>query len=218
MTKHRRPFRALVRSSAKLALGRRLRPPDVPPSIMLRRMFSKPTGSPPRAARGAESFDIAAAGAFVNEIDGLWGKPRYIFCTIRDKTYLNWRYFDNPDEYRVVVARGTGSYLGYIVTKISIDGRIGTICDFITLDDRLDVFHALIDEAEKFLGAAGVHLIQLRCAAGSPYHEALVARGYYDHGSLGSQPVIVYSGSDRGRTLLETKAPWHFTLSDCDNI
>ena len=218
MTKNRRHLRALVRSLAKLTLGRRLGPPDVSPSVILRQAFSNRAASGPRVARGAEPFDIAAVDAFVDDIDGLWGKPRYIFCTIRDKTYLNWRYFDHPDDYHVVVAKEAGRLLGYVVTKVSNDGRIGTICDFITFDDRLDVFHALIDEAEKSLEKAGVHLIQLRCAAGSPYHEALLERGYYDHGSLGRQQVIVYSGSDHGRTLLATRAPWHFTLSDSDNI
>jgi len=218
LTKHRQTLVPLMRSTAKLVLRGKLSPPDVPPSTILRQTFSRTARSRPGAPRRDESFEIVAADTVPDDINGLWGTPRYIFCTVRDKTYLEWRYFKHPDTYQVLLCKEGDAYLGYVVTKVSNSRKLGTICDFLTRDDRVDVFRALIGEAENVLADAGVHLIQLRCVAGSPYHQALLGHGYHDHGSGGWQPVIIYAGSEYGRTLLETDARWHFTLSDSDNI
>jgi hypothetical protein len=165
------------------------------------------------------SYDILTVDRFEDEIDGLWGHPRYIFCTVRDKAYLNWRYHSNPDNYRILVAKEGGDYWGYLVTKLSKDGKRGFICDYITRDDRMDVFHTLVQRAEKMLiDDAGVDLIGIQCVFGSPYYQALIDHAYYDLGPASQQPVIVFARSDYGKLLLETDARWHFTLSDSDNI
>ena len=81
---------------------------------------------------------------FSNEVDPLWGKPRYSFFVYRDKEYLNWRYFDNPDTFIVLAAVKDHDYLGYIALKLSNDKRTGILCDFVTMDDRSDVFLCLV--------------------------------------------------------------------------
>jgi GNAT superfamily N-acetyltransferase len=180
---------------------------------MLRRSFSRRN-----RIKSYESFDLAIVDSISKEIDGIWGSPRYVFFNIRDRTYLNWRYFQNPDEYKVIVAENGSKYLGYVVTKNSKDGKIGMICDFITIDDRLDVFHALIEKAEKILKKTGVQMIQLRCVDNSPYYNALVDQGYYDHDTASRQHIILFGGTDCGKMLLETDGKWHFTLSDTDRV
>lgn len=176
------------------------------------------TSSHPQSALGEQTFNIFTLDEFTDEIDGLWGSPRYIFFVIRDKTYLNWRYFVNPDEYQVIVAKKENDYLGYVVTKISMNGKVGVICDFITLDDKMDVFNMLIKEAEEKLKEAGVSSFQLFCVENSEYYQALLDQAYYDHGSIFQKHVVIDSGSELGQYLLETDAKWHFTLSDSDNI
>jgi phosphoribosylanthranilate isomerase len=131
---------------------------------------------------------------------------------------LNWRYFENPDEYQVMVAKKGDKYLGYIVTKLSKNGKAATICDFVTVDDRLDVFRALIKRAEKMLKQTKVNLVQTHCVDDSPYYQALLQQGYYVPKQDSQQPIIVYSGTELGRTLLNTEGKWHFTISDSDNI
>lgn len=165
-----------------------------------------------------EPFNIFKIDKFTDEIDGFWGSHRYSFFTIRDKTYLNWRYFQNPDEYNVIVAQKGNKYLGYIVTKLSSDRRIGAICDFITVDDRQDVFYLLIKAAERELDKAGVQWIQLWCIESSPYYQVLHDLGYWPQGSDYRQPMVVYFNSDSCKTILEKKAKWHFVLSDSDNV
>ncbi|HPQ44612.1 MAG TPA: GNAT family N-acetyltransferase [Syntrophales bacterium] len=165
-----------------------------------------------------ESFDICLIDKFKHEIDGLWGVPRYLFFTIRDNIYLNWRYFDHPDTYQVLIAEEVGEPLGYAVTKLSKDGKIGTICDFITIEDRMDVFAALIRESEKMLKKAGVDFIQLFCVEDSPYFQTLLNLGYYDLGPKKRQPIIVYAGTEYGKRIIETDAKWHFTIADSDLV
>lgn len=216
MTKHLRFLLPAMKSLAKLILHRELYPTDLLLSPMLKQMDLYSIFFRSKGVRAEENFDIFCADKFTDEIDGLWGETRYVFITIRDETYLNWRYFENPDDYEVIVAKKADRYLGYVATKLSKNRKIGSICDFITINDRLDVFHSLIQGAERRLAEAGVQLIEVRCVVNSPYYRALLAEGYYDHGA--EQPVIVFSGSDYGKTLLEMDGRWHFTLADSDNI
>jgi len=218
MTKPLRILRTIVISIIKLLLGRKL---DVPISFLFAMLKQKLYSSIFSRSKGNatnKSFSIFTLDKFTDEIDGLWGSPRYIFFTIRDKTYLNWRYCENPDEYQIIVAKSGNEYLGYVVTKISKNGKAALICDFITVDDRLDVFNALIQKAEEMIEKAGVHWIQLWCVDSSPYHQALLSQAYYDRGLAFRQPVVVFSGTDYGKTLLEEDGKWHFTLADSDNI
>jgi len=151
---------------------------------------------------------------FKDEIDGLWGSLRYDFFTVRDKSYLNWRYFENPDKYDVIVAKKGDKCLGYVVKKLSKDGKIGLICDFITIDDRVDVFCRLIQEAEKEFKKQGVQRIELMCVENTPYYRALLEHAYWDQFR---QPIIIFYRSDFIKTLLEKDAKWHFVWSDSDN-
>ena len=159
MTKHRWNVISTIKSILKLILRRKVDPFAIYFISFLREKFSRPFFSSNESLKKNKGFDISTIDNFTDELDGYWGKNRYHFFTIRDNRYLNWRYFENPEEYQALVAKKGGKYLGYLVTKISKDKRTGAICDFITIDDRLDVFYFLIQEAEKKLFKAGVQAI-----------------------------------------------------------
>lgn len=165
------------------------------------------------------SSEILPVLKFDEEVDGLWGSQRkdFIFFTIRDKNYLNWRFFLNPDDYTILIAKKNNTILGYIVLKISRndDSCIGSICDFITYQDRNDVFKQLLSEAEKLFQNERVDFIQLLCSSNSPYFEPLCNFGYLIRRD---RPVIVYTGTDVGKQIYDTDKKWHFTLADADNI
>ena len=58
---------------------------------------------------------------------------RFPIFVKRDSVFLNWRYFDNPFNYRVLAIRRTGKILGYLVYRF-IDFakmRCGIVLDFI---------------------------------------------------------------------------------------
>jgi GNAT superfamily N-acetyltransferase len=219
MMKYRWSLLTLIKSMVKLILGRG---PDSflrYASVTLKHAISSIT---PRrkhnAGRTGEPFEIGHVHKFTDEIDGFWGDQRYVFFTIRDRTYLNWRYADNPDGYRIVAAKNGNRYLGYVVTKLSWDGKTGVICDFITLNDRPDVFHQLIARAEKELYRAGAQCIQCWCVENSPYYRGFLNQGYFEQGPEYRQPVIVFSETDYGKALLNTDGRWHFVWADSDNV
>ena len=153
------------------------------------------------------------------DVDGLWGysREKHIFFTIRDKTYLNWRFFANPDKYTFLAAIENDTCLGYVVIKISNSHGllIGTICDFVTWEDRMDIFHPLLQRAEKKLFAMGVHYIQVMCAEETPYFQRLYHSGYVIRSS---KPVIIFAGTEAGKQIIMKNARWHFTFADSDNI
>ncbi len=164
-------------------------------------------------------IEILPITKFDKEIDGLWGTQRkdYTFFTIRDDTYLNWRFFSNPDDYEVLVGKMGNTCLGYIILKISKgDGFcVGSICDFITYRDRTDVFIHLLNAAERLFREAGVHCIQLMCSVKSHYFESIYRSGYLINSEI---PIVVYIGTDIGKQIYASREKWHFTMADSDNI
>lgn len=165
-----------------------------------------------------DDFNVTIIDKFNKEIDGLWGKPRYLFCIIRDTSYLNWRYFRNPDKYTILAAIKDEEYLGYMALKMSKDNNTGVICDFITTNDRSDVFIALVKKSEEIVRRNGAQLVQLRCIVDSAYCKTLNELGYYDHGSESYQPILIYSKTELGKRVLENFGKWHFTLGDSDEV
>ena len=57
---------------------------------------------------------------------------RFPIFVKRDSAFLNWRYFDNPFNYRVFAVREAGKILGYIIYRFVHFGKIrcGIILDF----------------------------------------------------------------------------------------
>lgn len=164
-------------------------------------------------------LEILPVEEFTWDLDGLWGTSRkdYAFFTIRDKKYLNWRYFTNPDKYVVLAGIFKGTCLGYVIMKVSKSRNlvIGTICDFVTWEDRMDVFNLLLRQAEKKLIAMGVHYIHVMCSEKSPYFRGLFTSGYVIRSS---RPVIVFAGTKDGRRVIKENTRWHFTYADSDMI
>ena len=170
-----------------------------------------------RFKRRVQTYPIKSIDQFDQQSDGFWGVKRddYVFFTIRDNTFLNWRFINNPDQYTILAALNEDQYLGYIVMKRwERKGLVyGAICDFITYKDRMDIFHDLITEAEASLKAEGVHIIQLCCAEKTPYFKVLSRAGYKVTGEF---PIIVFPETQVGKQLVETKGKWFFTYADTD--
>lgn len=218
LSKHTNFMLALIKSLIKLLLFKRQEIPFIHlvktfPKIIVTSLFSK------FLSQKHQSFVILNVDYFPDDIDGYWGnKNRFVFLNVRDKTYLDWRFIQNPDQYQIKIAIEEESCIGYIVTKLSNNGKTGYICDFISKNDREDVFTALVKDSEKQLRKCGVKTIRTWSVECSSYYQSLSKNGYYDRGSNFRQPIIVYSHTKYGKLLLESKAPWHFTMADSDHI
>jgi GNAT superfamily N-acetyltransferase len=207
-----------LRLSAKIILGR-----DVRKNLQHLVYLARMTGSisqvgGPAQGRGENGFQIVEIDRFRNRVDPLWGEPRYSFFVVRDADYLNWRYFDNPDRFTVLAAVRDGEYLGYVALKMAKNNRTAIMCDFVSVNDRPDVFALLVGEAEKIVRRNGAEVMQLRCIADSSYYTELKKVGYYDPGPERYHRVVIYGGTELGRRILENPGKWHFTYGDTDEV
>jgi hypothetical protein len=93
---------------------------------------------------------------FDARFDGLWERvaPRYGLTVIRDSTYLNWRYCDNPArDYRTVVAERAGEVVAYMTLRCmeQYGLRGGMIVDLAAAPGSEQALSALLVFAERFL-------------------------------------------------------------------
>lgn len=218
LTKHLNPLHLATKLVAKIILGKEAQKSIRHLSRLSKSLMTRRSTAHPRTDSGDNDFSIMQIDKFRDEVDPLWGKPRYSFFIYRDKKYLNWRYFDHPDSFIVLAAFKGQNCLGYIASKLSNDKRTGILCDFVTLDDSSDVFLSLVAESEKLLKQKGAESIKLRCIADSPYCSDLDTLGYYSPGPDRNHPVFVNAKTKLGRRVLENSGKWHFTYGDTDEV
>jgi len=154
----------------------------------------------------------------LENVDGIWGdRSGYSFFTIRDKRYLSWRYFSNPDNYKIMQIRSTAGVSGLVVTKQYLRGgeAVGAICDVVALDDEAAVAYELFSHAEDTLSAAKCDYIETWCSSRSPYHKWLRRLGFKERTSFS---LIVSRNTSLASELLESKGKWHFMFGDSDNM
>ena len=212
------PVRLASKLCAKIILGKQAQKSFHQLAYLSGRIMTRSRSLQSLQNSNQKEFNVVKIDSFKNEVDPLWGKPRYSFFVYRDKEYLNWRYFDNPDKFLVLAAVKGQDCLGYIVLKMSNDKRTGILCDFATIDDRSDVFVSLVSESERVLKQKGADRITLRCIVGSPYYHDLNSLGYYDPGQDSYSRVVIYAKTEMGKRVLENHGKWHFTFGDTDEV
>jgi len=120
---------------------------------------------------------------FDARMDGFWEQvaARRRIAAVRDSTYLNWRYFDNPGRrYWAVVAERDGEILGYVILRCmeQFELRGGVIVDLGALPDREPVLGALLVEAEGFFREQRSDLVACLISGDDEYSGLLRRSGY----------------------------------------
>lgn len=115
--------------------------------------------------RRASGIEIDRIGSFSDEADIIWGRLKHSVTIgiIRNKEYLNWRYFKNPSgDYDVFLARRNNMPAGYIILKtVKFYGiKTGIIVDMFCLD-ALDVVTALVRKAESHFFRSGAFVCMI---------------------------------------------------------
>ena len=168
--------------------------------------------------KACRTIQIKKGKVWESDSNGLWGTGRYLFCTVRDRKYITWRFFENPDEYIFLTAHQEGVCCGYLALKISQDRRTSVLCDFITHNDDPTVFQALLYYAETESRKAGCRIIHLWYSENNTYFPVLLEAGYREPPQRQDRPVIVYQETEEGLVIIQGTGFWHFTLADTDNI
>ncbi|ADK86458.1 GCN5-related N-acetyltransferase [Desulfarculus baarsii DSM 2075] len=167
----------------------------------------------------ATRIDWHEISSFPPGLNSRWATSRkdYSFFVGRDTDYLNWRFHSNPNSYRMFLGMINGIARCYFVSKLIKQGdhHIGYLCDYVCWNDDMKMFSAMLGMAEKSLAKDGAMGVELYCGRNSPYFKIARRLGYR---LIGDIVVIAAQSSAHGKTLIESKQKWHFTMADADGV
>lgn len=162
-----------------------------------------------------EKIDQATA-----DLDQLWGrlKFQYEFCMVRDQTYFQHRFFDNPlAEYDVYKATHQVELCGVIVSRIrqlKNRSKVCFIADWFLDESKEYLFDIMLAHVIHDQYAKGIHVFSAWASETSAHTSTFHKLGFVSSSKI---PIIFYK-SDEGRELIETCSSLDFTIASSDNI
>ena len=166
-----------------------------------------------------EDLKITEITHFDDRINDFWKNVSRYFgiIVVRNKEYLNWRYFKRPDSnFKVLLAEEDEKILGYIV--FSSKDEKGFIVDLLVDPHRIDVIQSLVSTAVEQLREEKVHRIVCWMLKNNPYYKVLRANGFIPYSSKYPFGVTIYSPSNVPVEFVKNPNNWYLTLGDTDGI
>lgn len=164
---------------------------------------------------------------FDDRIDVFWERiaPKYRVAVVRDSTYLNWRYFDNPGrDYRALIAETDDEIMGYVIVRCmeQFGLRAGMIVDLGALPDREPVLDVLLVEAEDSLREQRMDLVACLINGDNDYVAVLRKQGFLPlPGKLGFKEWYFGCRINTPRldkAFFADPSNWFLTFGDTDII
>lgn len=148
------------------------------PSDSLARLVFRPTH-----AFQSQGSKVKWVDRFDERMDAFWEQvaARYHITVVRDSTYLNWRYFDNPGRrYRAVIAEDGDGILAYLILRGVEQFRLqgGMIVDLGARPGGEGMLGVLITEAEKYFEEQNMDLVASLVCGQPEYVDVLKGRGF----------------------------------------
>lgn len=117
-----------------------------------------------RRPRLPSGFDVEESAAFGPLEEQLWRHvaPYYGVATVRSSAYLNWRYVENPDSYRVLKLWYRQKLVGFVVLKHTLRRGlpVGEIVDYVCGPTDEQAFRLLMRMAIAALRENGASLVE----------------------------------------------------------
>jgi hypothetical protein len=131
--------------------------------------------------------------------------------------YLNWRFVQNPDQYKIFIARNSQNILGYLVAKIGSwrNLKVGYLADFLTVENDPLVFKELLSLVVKGFIEDNADMVACWAVGNGFYDRILRSKGFQINKDI---PIICFSKTKIGSEVLARSGRWHFTMADSDNI
>ncbi len=111
-----------------------------------------------------KTHEIREETSFGPETDELWQKSCTTFTTalVRDSSYMNWRYRDNPDKYVILKLYQSGEIKGIIVLKYTIRKglKTGEIVDYVCPLNDSQILITMIRHSLKIFKKSGCVMAQ----------------------------------------------------------
>jgi GNAT superfamily N-acetyltransferase len=171
-----------------------------------------------------KSFNSNAAGQ-VEEIEELpedwdefWEEARtgHDFILCRDRKAMGWRFFANPEKYRLLLLREKGRIAGYIVCRTVCDphNTVVHVADYLAVPGREGAIGTLLLRICREAAQSNAAKISAWCPKASPYFRVFRRSGFLARNEI---PLIIYR-NDFSLTVEERCRSWHFTVGDSDNV
>jgi len=168
----------------------------------------------------SEDLNIKKIGRFDKRIDDFWNRVAndHRMMIVKDSTYLNWRYFDNPNvAYETFIAEKQGRIEGYLVTNKLQDetANVGWIID--ALSSSRSVFLTLIHHAVEHLKDYSVDSIKCLIAKNKYEYKWMQNSGFTSY----PRPKItviarINSPEISLESYNEASKDWYMTYGDSD--
>ncbi len=162
--------------------------------------------------------DITLVDEFPESISDAWIKScvNYDWVLNRTKTYLDWRFFKNPDDYSVSISWENKIPSGYLVSKLGTWGNltVGYVADFMVYNYKKRTFRNLLANAFKYFRDANCDMVATWAVRDSEHHKTLKKMGFIRYKNV---PIICYA-NELGKKVSINPGRWHFTMADSDNI
>jgi GNAT superfamily N-acetyltransferase len=180
---------------------------------------------PPRRIPAALSAEEVKA--FPPDTDQLWARARHgkRICVVRDRRYLQWRYFENPDSvYRVWTLREAGTLVGALVTRVEerFSMMSGFVLDIVCEESRPDVASALVSLAETSMAGEGAQMVTALMYPSSIVRRAIDGAGFIAPPRR-LMPQEIYFGAraladTTDKPMLYDSRNWYVTWGDSDVV
>lgn len=176
------------------------------------------------SSRGIPSdIDISRVSCFDDSIDELWERAakRHQTIVVRDKTYLNWRYADNPRNYTIYVTKRDCSPVGYVVLsqQQSHTGLLhGYFVDILTDPDCPELVGTLISKALEHFRKTQVDLVHAWVLRDSELYRTLRTCGWRVFLKDLHFVVRTHNLARCYEEQLKEPGTWFFTTGETDGV
>ena len=174
-----------------------------------------------------KNINIIKINEFDYRFNKLWdlAKKEIIIGVVRDKEYLNWRYFRKPEQKYIVFAPHSEDELkGYIVLKIEqrFGLRVGLIMDILTIPSKISYQNDLISHAIYYFKRNNVSIISVIMFPHWRYYHSLKSNRFIKMIRF-LFPEKIYFGAKLNNDFFDTqliKEPknWYLTWGDTDVV
>ena len=182
----------------------------------------RPAGIPPE-----EHLEMRWIDRFDSRFDDLWARvaPRYRIAVVRDSTYLNWRYFENPArDYRTMVAERAGEIVASVTVRCmeQYGLRGGMIVDLLAVPGSEEALSSLLGHAERFLREQQMDVIACLVHGDDRYTRLLRKYGFLPlPGKMGFKEWYFgyrINGPTVSEEVCADRSSWFLTFGDTDVV
>jgi hypothetical protein len=154
---------------------------------------------------------------FDERFDKLWeqASQAHQVLAVRDRQFLEWRYFKNPKGgYVYITAVENDDLVGYLILRRVIENsmQVGMIADVLCRPNRT-IVDALLDFTIGWCLETGVDYIRCGALRHTELYQALMRTGFRVKREAWS---IVYTYHAVDEKLFQDSTNWYFTLGDFD--